>query len=200
MSGADDATNERSVEAMSLDDVVEDILRKGKSKRDEIVHLGEKERDEQLALAEKKIAESAERTERNHRAAIAQMEQQEVSSAELESKRIVLETQKKVMDELKAQVLSDVSRMPADKRKRIYSKLIAKAKSELGDCYVYSSEKDRALLQLPAGMQNGGTMDTDGGLVFESKDRMVRLDYRFETLLEDIWNSEMKEIYSRLFG
>jgi len=200
VSGADDAINERSEEAMSLDKVVEDILRKGEMKKGEIIRVGEKERDEQVTLAAKRITETMEKAERGHKSAIAQMEQQEVSSAELESKRIVLETQKKVMDELKGQVLADLSRMTPDKRRRVYSKLIARARSELGDCFVYSSDKDKALLQLPSGIQNGGTIDTRGGLVFESKDRTVRLDYRFETILEDIWASEMKEIYSRLFG
>jgi len=43
-------------------------------------------------------------------------------------------------------------------------------------------------------------MDCGGGLVFESKDRSVRLDYRFETLLEEVWNKRMNEIFSQLFG
>jgi vacuolar-type H+-ATPase subunit E/Vma4 len=49
-------------------------------------------------------------------------------------------------------------------------------------------------------MLDGGTIDSRGGLVFESKDRSVRLDYRFEGVLEDIWNKNMYEIYKRLFG
>jgi V/A-type H+-transporting ATPase subunit E len=185
---------------MSLDRVVEDILRRGEERRLEIVRSGEKDRDELLAQAKKRIAENTALTEQKTRASIVQMEQQEVSSAELGSKRVILESQRKVMDELRAEVLAELAKIPADRRKRMYSKLIARAKAELGECYVYSNEKDKALLQLPAGIQNGGTVDARGGLVFESKDRKVRLDFRFETLLDDLWNSRMKDIYSHLFG
>jgi len=185
---------------MGLEKVVDDILRRGEGKRAEIIRTGEKERDDLILQAKKKIEEDRAKNIQKAKSSIAQMEQQEVSSAELGSKRIILESQRKIMDELKAQVLGELSKMPAEKRKRMYSKLIARAKSELGDCYVYSNEKDQSILQLSGGMQSGGTVDTRGGLVFESKDRTVRLDFRFETLLEDLWSSKMKEIYASLFG
>ena len=185
---------------MGLEKVVEEILQRGEQKRGQIVAMGEKDRDELVAQAEKRIADATAKSEQRARTAIAQMDQQEVSSAELESKRAVLESQKKVMDELRDDVLADLTKTPAEKRKKMYSKLIARAKSELGECYVYSNEKDKGLLQLPSSMQIGGTIDARGGLIFETKDRKVRLDYRFETLLDDLWNSRMKEIYTRLFG
>jgi len=185
---------------MSLNNVVEEILRRGEERKQEIIRSGEKDRDELIAQAKKKIAEVAVKTEQRTRASITQMEQQEVSSAELESKRIILESQRRVMDELRGEILADLTKVPADKRTKMYSKLIARARSDFGECYVYSNERDKSLLQLPTGMQSGGIIDSRGGLVFESKDRKVRLDFRFETLLDDLWNSRMKEIYSRLFG
>ncbi len=185
---------------MSLNKVVEDILRRGEEKKREIVKLGEKERDEQVKLAEKRISEDRAKAEKKTAAQIAQTEQQEISSGELESKKTLLAAQRQVMEELREQTLSELAGLPADRRKRIYSKLVAKAKMELGECLVYSNKADRAILQLPAGMGNGGTIDSAGGLVFESKDRSVRLDYRFESILDEVWNKKMQEIYSRLFG
>jgi vacuolar-type H+-ATPase subunit E/Vma4 len=44
----------------------------------------------------------------------------------------------------------------------------------------------------------GGEIDCIGGLVFESKDRSIRLDFRFESLLEEIWNKKLQEIYGKL--
>lgn len=185
---------------MSLDKVVEEILSRGEERKLEIIRQGEKDRDELIAQARKKVADNDAKGEHRTRGSIAQMEQQDVSGAELESKRMLLESQKKVMDELKEEILVDLAKIPIDRRKRMYSKLVARAKSELGDCYVYSTEKDKALLQLPSGMQIGGTMDSRGGLIFESKDKTVRLDFRFETLLDDLWSSKLKEIYEHLFG
>ncbi len=185
---------------MGLEKVVDDILKRGQAKRESIIKTGESERDSQIAHAKKEIEEDRTRAEAKTKTMIAQMEQQDLSAAELESKRALLEAQRQVMDDLRAKVLEELSSMPADKKKKIYSKLVAKARKELEECYVYSNDKDKALLQLPSGMSRAGTIEASGGLVFESRDRRVRLDFRFETILEDMWNEKMKEIYSRLFG
>jgi V/A-type H+-transporting ATPase subunit E len=183
---------------MSMNKVVEDILHKGEEKKREIVRLGEKERDDQVLQAEKRIEENRLKEEKRTRSLVAQMEQQELSSSELESKKILLAAQRRAMEELKEQVLAELARYPVEKRKKMYSKLAAKAKNDLGDCYVYSNKDDKAILQLPAGMASGGVEDCIGGLVFESKDRSVRLDFRFESMLEEIWNKKLQEIYGRL--
>jgi V/A-type H+-transporting ATPase subunit E len=183
---------------MSMNKVVEDILHKGEENQREIVRLGEKERDEQVLQAEKRIEESRLKEEKKTRSLVAQMEQQELSSAELESKKILLAAQRRAMEELKGQALAELAEYPADKRKKLYLKLMAKAKKDLGDCYVYSSKDDKAILQPPAGMTSGGVVDCIGGLVFESRDRSVRLDFRFESLLDEIWNKNLQEIYGKL--
>lgn len=185
---------------MGLEKVIDDILKRGEAKAAEIVKAGETERDNQISHAKKELEENRVKAEARTKTMIAQMEQQEVSAAELESKRAILEAQRRVMDDLRSQVLGELSKLPAEKRKRIYTKLISKAKKELAECYVYSNDQDKSLLQLPSGISRAGSIETSGGLVFESKDRRVRLDFRFETILEDMWNEKMKEIYSKLFG
>jgi V/A-type H+-transporting ATPase subunit E len=185
---------------MSLNKVVEDILRKGEEKKREIIQLGEKERDELIVQADKKITENRLKAEKRTEALIAQMEQQEISSAELESKKTLLAAERLAMEELRQQVLEDLANYPSDKRKKLYSKLASRAKKELGECFVYSNMEDKALLQLPSGVISGGIIPCKGGLIFESKDKTVRLDFRFESVLDDVWNKNMKEIYDRLFG
>lgn len=185
---------------MSLNKIIEEILQKGEEKKKEIIRLGEKERDEQVLQADKKIEENRAKSEKKAEAAVLQMEQQELSSAELESKKTLLASQRKVMEQLRSESLDELAGLSAEKRRRIYAKLISSAKKELGDCFVYSNKSDKTLLQLPSGMTNGGVMDCVGGLVFESKDRSVRLDYRFESVMDEVWNAKMREIYAKLFG
>jgi len=185
---------------MGLDKVVQDILRRGEEKSKEIIRTGEKERDEQVQAAQKKIEVDRKRSEEKANLLIAQMEQQELSSAELESRRALLESEKQIMEELKEQVLEELSEYAPDKRKKIYAKLVTGAKKELGDCVVYANREDARILKLPTGMTLGATIDCRGGLVFESKDKSIRLDYRFETILDDVWSKRMREIYTELFG
>lgn len=185
---------------MGLEKMIEDILRKGQEQSDGIVRQGERERDESVDLAEKRIAENRKNAEKRTASTITQMEQQEISSAELESKKIMLAAQRQSLEELKAQVLSELAHYPAEKRSSLYVKLIARAQKELGECYVLSTEADKALLRLPPGMEHGGSIVGRGGLVFESKDRSVRLDFRFEIILDEVWTKGIREIYTRLFG
>ena len=185
---------------MSLEKLVEDILQKGRERAQEIVRKGEAERDEQVALAQSRMADDRVKAEKKVEARIALLEQHELSGAELSARKTLLAAQREVLEDLKEQVLSELTHYPPDKKNSLYSKLFAKAKGELGDCYVYSNRTDEPTLRLPAGVERGGTMDCAGGLVFESKDRSVRLDYRFETMLEDVWDDKMKEIFEQLFG
>jgi len=185
---------------MGLEKVVEDILRRGEEQKQEIVRQGERERDDAISQASTQIEDHRKKSEQRTTAMISQMEQQALSSAELESKKALLSAQRQAMEDLKAQVLSDIAHYPDDKKKALYEKLMAKAGTELGSCYVYSNAADKRLLKLKAGMTDGGVVECSGGLVFESKDRSIRLDYRFESMLEDVWNQKMQEIYANLFG
>ena len=185
---------------MGLEKLVEDILRRGDERAQEIVHQGETERQQQIDLADKDISAGRERAEKRLEGQVAQMEQHELSSAELESRKMLLAAQREVLEDLRERILVELSHYPWDKRSAMYSKLFAKAESVLGECYVYSNEEDDRALKLPAGFTKGGIIECSGGLVFESKDRSVRLDYRFETQLDELWNRRMDEIYSQLFG
>lgn len=180
--------------------MVEDILRRGDERSQEILRQGETEKQEQIDLAEKDISANRDRAEKRLEAQITQMEKHELSSAELESRKMLLAAQREILEDLKERVLVELSTYPKDRRDAMYSRLFAKAKDILGDCYVYSNKDDASTLNPPAGVTKGGVIECSGGLVFESTDRSIRLDYRFETVLEELWNKKMNEIYSQLFG
>jgi V/A-type H+-transporting ATPase subunit E len=184
---------------MGLEKVIQDILRRGNAKKHEILSLGEKEREDQIRAAEEKAREESVKASARVETLLSQMEQQELSSAELEAKRVLLEAERKVMEELKEQVLDDLSNYPADRRKKMYARLVDNAKKEFVGCRVYSNKADRSLLQLPPGMTFGGVIESKGGLVFESEDKTVRLDFRFESILDDLWYAKMREIHAKLF-
>ncbi len=180
--------------------MIEDILRKGEEQAQEIIRRGEREQDEQVRAADAEMKTDSAKAYKRAEAQIAQLEQHELSSAELESRKMLLSAQREVLEDLRERTLAELAVYPADKKQALYAKLFSKAEEILGDCYVYSNKADNALLKPPPRIASGGTIDCLGGLVFESKDRTVRLDYRFETMLEEIWSKKMNEIYNQLFG
>jgi len=100
---------------MGLEKVIEDILRKGEEQRSEIIRQGERERDEQVSLADKQVDENRRKAELRSKVQVAQMEQQELSSAELESKKTMLSAQRQIMG------ISGLTRSPTSHRTRTRS-------------------------------------------------------------------------------
>lgn len=180
--------------------MIEDILRKGEERAQEIIRQGERERDEPVRSADAELKTDRESAHKRAEAQITQLEQHELSSAELESRKMLLSAQREVLEDLRERILAELAVYPEDKKQMLYARLFSKAEEILGDCYVYSNKADNALLKRSPRVASGGTIDCLGGLVFESKDRTVRLDYKFETMLEDIWGKKMNEIYTQLFG
>ena len=180
--------------------MIDDILRKGEERAQEIIRQGERERDEPVRSADAELKTNSESAHKRAEAQITQLEQHELSSAELESRKMLLSAQREVLEDLRERILAELAVYPEDKKQMLYAKLFSKAEGILGDCYVYSNKADNALLKRSPRVASGGTIDCLGGLVFETMDRTVRLDYRFETMLEEIWGKKMNEIYTQLFG
>ncbi|MCJ7488801.1 MAG: V-type ATP synthase subunit E family protein [Thermoplasmata archaeon] len=185
---------------MGLEKLIEDILRKGEERAQEIIRQGERERDEPVRSADAELKTNSESAHKRAEAQITQLEQHELSSAELESRKMLLSAQREVLEDLRERILAELAVYPEDKKQMLYAKLFSKAEEILGDCYVYSNKADNALLKRSPRVASGGIIDCLGGLVFETKDRTVRLDYKFETMLEEIWGKKMNEIYTQLFG
>jgi V/A-type H+-transporting ATPase subunit E len=79
--------------------------------------------------------------------------------------------------------------------------LIGKASHELNMGYVYCNEKDSGLVKIMSGhFKFAGTINCIGGIVVESLDKTITLDYRYETIIEEIWIDSMKKVSEILFS
>lgn len=183
---------------MSLEKVIDDILNTGKEEARQIVQQGQKERAEQIKTAkdegqkllDSKIKESKNLVERTNI--------QEMARAELESKKIVLGSQKDILDSIYEKALERLGNLPQNET--LLRSLISQNQSEVGTGKVYCNEKDAALVRSLVGANFAGTMDCIGGLVIESQDGKMRIDLRYETTLREIWDDSIKEISDLLWG
>jgi V/A-type H+-transporting ATPase subunit E len=64
---------------------------------------------------------------------------------------------------------------------------------------VFCPEGEADLLAGLRGCDSLTEIDMSPGLILENEDGSVRLDYRFKTILDSIWNREMKTISNMLF-
>ncbi len=189
---------------MGLENVVSDIL---KSAREE-VSASEADRDSEVSA----IVEEATRTgERIIGEKVASAEEeatrirkQEISGANLEVRRMMLNTRKEILDETQKQTAERLRELDIEPLLR------SLVWAHSGDATrVYSSRQDQPIVERLCDelledkltkLEYAGNIDCIGGIVLETEDESVRLDYTFDTIVGEVSERSMKQISNILFG
>lgn len=185
---------------MGLEQVIADILRKGEEQREATLRAAEADREGLLREAREAAAALKQKRSQEAAAEIARLSHQEVLGAELEAKKQLLAAQKRLLDEVQRSILEELRALPPAKRSAIYERLFRKAKQELGGGRVLCTAADAKLLRGLQGFTPDPVLDGAGGLIFERRDGTIRLDFRFETVLNQLWDGRVREVFARLFG
>lgn len=191
---------------MSLETVVEDIREEARARAAEIREEAEGEAEEIIAEAEDEAEEIIEQAEREAERQIERERERSRSSATLEAKQERLGARRDVLESVHDQVASAVADLDRDRRKELTAATIEAGLAEFDDdasIRVYGRESDAELLEeLLENHENAqldGTVDCLGGVVLESDASRVRVNNTFDSVLESVWEDELKNISDRLF-
>ncbi len=185
---------------MALDKVVKDIIESARREANALIERGEEERETILRDADEKNLKLRKAQEKELEEALKRLRRQEISSAELEAKKIVLNKKKEILDRTFEETLTELSKMPSSDKKRVYRKSIDAAKSVIPRPKVFCPQGEAGLLAGISGMASINEVDMETGLILENEDGSMRLDYRFRTILESIWEQELRNVSEILFG
>jgi V/A-type H+-transporting ATPase subunit E len=185
---------------MALDNVKKDIT----GSAEETVRAINAERDAEIARitaeADAVISDMRKKEDKRLKEAIAHLGLQELSSAELESKKIVLAKKKEILSQAFAEALEELESAPPKVRTERYKKMVSAAKNVIKEPKAYCA-KDETIKAEDIGVTSLTKLATiSGGLVLESKDGTIRLDMQYRSILQTIWDSEMKRMSEILFG
>jgi len=183
-----------------LDNVVGQILASAQQEADKLVKEAESERASILRQADEGIAAKKKVSDKELEQAVFRLRQQELSSAELEAKRVVLNQKKEVLDDTFQQTLRELNNLPPEERARLYNKIVSRAQAAIAHPKVYCPKGDGRLLAGVIGVRTIQETDMEPGLVLESEDGTISLDYRFKTVLAGVWEKELKNVSHTLFG
>ena len=181
---------------MGLEAVKEEVIRQATEQETAMIAEARKESGKLMREAEKKIDEMKEKSDLETKKMIETMKRQALSSAELESKKTVLEAKKQIIESVFAEVKKRLENLDEKKRESLAKKLTERAKKEMEVEYIYCSRKDVKLLK----DMKVEPINIIGGIIAENKDKTIRIDYSFETLLETLKESELQNINKILFG
>ncbi len=184
---------------MALDKVVTDIIDSAEDEASQLINEAEKERQAIMSDADAKISEMRKSNEKELESTLKRLRKREISSAELEAKKIVLNKKKELLDKTFEETLESLSSMSPEEKAALYEKIVASNQEEIPDPVVYCPEGEKNLLE-EADAASVEEQDMEGGIILENQEGTIRLDYRFRTILEGIWETELKEVSDILFG
>jgi len=184
---------------MALDNVVKEIQASADRQAYDIVSQAKAEVKAILAEADVQISDMKEKEDKRLKEEVERLKRQELSSAELESKKIVLSKKKEILAKAFETVLADLESAPRDEKLEQYKKMIKSAKTVIDKPKALISPKD----DFTAKELGVKSVETDpkirAGLILQSEDNTVEVDMQYETILQAIWNREIKAMSDILF-
>ncbi|HVN66722.1 MAG TPA: V-type ATP synthase subunit E family protein [Methanomicrobiales archaeon] len=190
---------------MELEAVALDIRDKAKRDAAAIREETRKETDRILSSAQERVREINLGAEDEVNRQAARMTELEVSSANLAVKRMHLNTQKDLLDQVYRATLDAIGRNPESFRRDTVKTLLSKARKDIREGAVFCSARDtqalQEILRSPeyAGFRFGGTVDIPGGIIIESGNGQLKVDYSYRTFLDRVWEAGLKDASDTLF-
>ena len=191
---------------MTLDTVAEDIREQARARAEEIHEEAGADAEELLAEAEADAGEIREEILGDADRQIEQEREQRLSSAKLEAKQERLEARRDVLQSVRDAVEDEIASLEGDDREELTRALLDAAATEIDSeegVEVYGRADDGALIESILadydGFSYAGEYDCLGGVVVESQESRVRIKNTFDSVLEDVWEDNLREISDRLF-
>ncbi|MBX0296323.1 V-type ATP synthase subunit E [Haloarcula nitratireducens] len=191
---------------MSLDTVVEDIRDEARARAEEIRDEADERAEEIVSEAEADAEQIHEEREAEVQREIEQLREQRLSSAKLEAKQARLEARRDVLEDVHEDVEQAVADIDGARREELTRSLLSGAASEFDDgatLRVYGRADDQALIEdILTDYDDAafaGEHDCLGGVVVESETSRVRVNNTFDSVLESVWEDNLKAISDRLF-
>jgi V/A-type H+-transporting ATPase subunit E len=192
---------------MSLDTVVEDIRDEARARAEEIRTEGQERADEIVSEAEADAEALIEERERTVERKISQEREQALSAAKLEAKQERLEARRDALQTVRERVESELAGLSGDKREELTRALLDASAAEFedgSDVVVRGRAADEALIEEILADYEGFSLgeesvDCLGGVVVESETSRVRVDNTFDSLLDAVWENNLKDVSGILF-
>ncbi len=191
---------------MSLDTVVEDIREEAHARAEDIREDAESRAEEIVSAAEADAEEVLEEAEQEVEGEVEQLREQRLSSAKLEAKQQRLEARRDVLGEVREAVEAELVDLEDDTREELTRTLLEASSGEFAagdDVRVYGRDDDEELIESILdeydGYEYAGEHECLGGVVVESDQSRVRVNNTFDSVLEDVWEENLREISTQLF-
>lgn len=188
---------------MPLDNVLQEITKKGEEEVKKIEIETKKEVEKILAEAKAEaeliLRKAREEAEKQGEA----LRKQEISSLNLELKRMMLAKQKEITEEVFKKLRQKIGSMDQKTKEEVLKFLIEKnAKNGM---LIYVRKEDEGIVKeiiknLKLNLKIAGNISGLGGIVLEEPSGEVRINLTFDELLSQLYEKKLAEVAKVLFG
>ena len=191
---------------MGLEVVVDEIKAKGEAKAAAIKAEAEAQAKAIVDEANTRAADIKLAAEKDAEIQAERIAVREIANANLAVKREALNAQKELLDKVYVSAAEEIAALPADVHSKAVKELLKEASKQIKKGTVYCNARDQkaldAALELKtlSGFTFGGIIDIAGGVVVKSTDGQLTLDYSYQTFMNDVWESSLKDASEILFG
>lgn len=192
---------------MGLEAVLADIREKGHQEVQKIRSESQQETSKALTAAQERAGKIKQAANEEAERQSGYILSQENSAANLLVKREILNTQKDLLDQVYKKALVSIAELPESFHQDSIIRLLTDAKKQIPDGIVHVNQRDRKILDRVLAEKSefksfsaGKDMDIDGGVIVESRDGTLQLDFSYRTFLDMIWESGLKDASDLLFG
>ncbi|RLI73994.1 V-type ATP synthase subunit E [Archaeoglobales archaeon] len=188
---------------MPLESIIQEIYQKGEEQVKKLMEEAEKEAKQITADAKAEAEEILKKAREEAEKEAERLRRQEVSSVNLEMKRLLLNKQKELLEMTFDLTRQKIKEMSAEEKKKLLESLLKK-NAESG-MVVYSNKGDEEVVKevlknLGKDLKYGGNVNCLGGVILESPDGEVRLNLTFDELLTQLYEQKISEVSKILFG
>jgi V/A-type H+-transporting ATPase subunit E len=192
---------------MGLEAVVNEIREKGRREVEAARVSARADVEEILKDAQARAAAIKVSAEEEADRAAAHIANQEASAANLVVKRQVLNAQKTLLDQVYSASLAAVGDLPAEFHEKALTDLLKRAAKEIKKGTVHANKRDIPVVEKILGETKslsgyavGDPVTIPGGIIVESNDGELQIDYSYGTFLDEIWESALKDASDILFA
>jgi V/A-type H+-transporting ATPase subunit E len=183
---------------MGLDAIVEEIKAKGRAEVDKIGKETDLEISKIIADAQANAAKIKAAKQEAVKKEIDRLMQQELSSANLEVKKAILNARKEILDEVYENAKDEVRKLPPEKNQKILKSIIEK--NDIKNGRIYSKKQETQTVKKLTKLEFAGEIDCIGGVVIENADGTEVLDFKYDTILKNVSEQSLKQVSDILFG
>ena len=182
---------------MGLDEVKNEIISGAKRESEQILKEAQKQADEIKSHALKEVEEYKAKAKKNNEKMLKTLEKKEIANAKFDAKKKLLDTKKSIISKAIEEAKDNLDKMNEPEREKYVLSLLNKAKKEIEVGTVYANKKDRKAIE-KAGLKFEET-DIFGGIIAETKDGRISVNYSYDEMLNEIVEKSIREIEKALF-